>query len=129
MCRGVKPILMVLVLCTAMTASISLSFAQATTGTITGTITDQTGAVIPGATITVRNIETNITRTSNTAEQGRYIFPGLPIGSYELTFEQPGFTKVVRGPIVLILAQTAVVDQELKAAGVNTETVVTLTED
>src|SRR5262249_47966869 len=106
----------------------SISFAQATTGTITGTVVDQTGAVIVGASITVRNIDTNITRTAQTGEEGRYSMPALPIGNYEVTIELAGFGKVVRGPVVLTLNQSAVVDAELKPAGVSTE-VVTITDD
>jgi Carboxypeptidase regulatory-like domain/TonB-dependent Receptor Plug Domain len=117
-----------LLLCMALTVTTFTSFAQATTGTITGTVTDQTGAIMAGAMITVRNTDTNITRTAQTGDLGRYSFPALPIGNYEVTIEQAGFGKVVRGPVVLTLSQTAVVDAELKAAGVNTE-IVTIAED
>jgi hypothetical protein len=114
--------------CLLIAMTVGLSFAQATTGTIGGTVTDQTGAVIAGAMVTVRNVDTNITRTGSSNEIGRFTFPALPIGNYEVTIEQGGFGKVVRGPVVLTLNQTAVVDAELKPAGVTTE-IVTVGDD
>src|SRR5262245_50065207 len=70
-----KPVVTGFLLCSFMAVMISISFAQATTGTITGIVVDQTGAVIVGASITARNIDTNITRTSQTGEVGRYSMP------------------------------------------------------
>jgi hypothetical protein len=102
-------------------------FAQATTGSISGSVTDQTGAVVPGATVSVRHVDTNITRTTQSADNGRFNFPALPIGNYEVTIELQAFGKVVRGPVLVTLNQTAVVDAELRPAGV-TE-VITITED
>src|SRR5262245_29543363 len=93
-----KPVVTGFLLCSFMAVMISISFAQATTGTITGIVVDQTGAVIVGASITARNIDTNITRTSQTGEVGRYSMPALPIGNYAVTVELAGFGKVVRGP-------------------------------
>lgn len=93
------------------------------TGTITGTVTDEKGAVIPGATVTARQIERNLTRTLKTDDEGRYNLLSMPVGAYEVTVEQPGFAKHVQSGITLLLNQTAVVDVELKPAGVTTEVV------
>src|SRR5262245_44696183 len=123
-----KPAMAGFLLSLMMTLVMSASFAQATTGNITGTIVDQTGAVIVGAAIAVRNVDTNITRIVPTGPEGRYSLPALPIGNYEITIDQPGFGKVVRGPVVLTLDQTAVVDAELKPAGVTSE-ITTISED
>jgi len=94
----------------------TLAFGQATTGTISGTVRDQSGGVIAAAAVSVRNLDTNITRAGTTESDGRYNFPGLPVGRYELTAEVKGFAKYVRGPITLILNQEAVVNPELKPA-------------
>jgi hypothetical protein len=98
------------------------AFGQATTGTISGTLQDQHGGTVPQATVTIRNLETNATHTVTTEDDGRYNFPGLPVGRYEIIVERTGFAKHVRGPITLVLNQVAVVNIELKTAAV-TETV------
>jgi len=78
---------------------------QGTGGTISGSVMDQTAATIPGAMVAVRNLETNIVRSTITVENGRFNFPALPVGQYELTVELQGFSKYVRGPITLVLNQ------------------------
>src|SRR5258708_12655098 len=83
--------------------------------------------MVRGATVNVRNLDTNTSRSLTTAEDGRFRFPGLPVGPYELTVEHTGFAKHVRGPITLLLNQDAVVHPALKVAAA-TETV-TVTED
>lgn len=101
----------------------SAAWAQATSGTISGTVTDQSGASAGGATVSVRNLDTNVTRTAATEADGRFNFPGLLVGRYELTAELKGFAKYVRGPITLVLNQEAVVNPELTPASLQ-ETVV-----
>jgi len=70
-----KCVLAGLLLCVIVTVTPFPSLAQATTGTIAGTVTDPSSAVIVGVTITLRNIDTNITRTAQTGPEGRYTFP------------------------------------------------------
>jgi hypothetical protein len=101
--------------------------AQVTSGTIAGVVTDQTGGIIAGSTVTLRHLETNATRTAVTESDGRYTFPGLPVGPYELTVEMPGFARYVRAGIFLLLNQVALVNPELRPAG-GTE-VVSVTEN
>ncbi|HME98403.1 MAG TPA: carboxypeptidase regulatory-like domain-containing protein [Terriglobia bacterium] len=98
---------------------------QGTGGTISGSVMDQTAATIPGAMVAVRNLETNIVRSTITVENGRFNFPALPVGQYELTVELQGFSKYVRGPITLVLNQEAVVNVEIRPAGVQDSVVVT----
>jgi len=86
---------------------------------------DQTAATIPGAMVAVRNLETNVVRSTITVENGRFNFPALPVGQYELTVELQGFSKYVRGPITLVLNQEAVVNVEIRPAGVQDSVVVT----
>ena len=61
------------------------ALAQVTAGTILGTVADSSGAVIPGATVQLRNVETGITRTVTTDAAGRYRAPQLGLGTYEVT--------------------------------------------
>src|SRR5688572_22391466 len=68
------------------------AFAQPiTTGTIQGTVTDATGASLPGVTVEARHQDTNQTRTVATGSDGRYIFLQLPPGTYRVTFSLTGF--------------------------------------
>jgi hypothetical protein len=113
--------LLALTLCLGATAS-----AQ-TTGSISGQVQDEKGAAIPGAAVTVRNTETNTSRTAQTDEDGRYRFPNLQVGPYEVTVEAPNFSKYVQTGIQLQLNQDAVVDAAMKAGGV--QEVVTVSEN
>ena len=72
------------------------SFAQSDRGTITGTVTDATGAVIPSAPIQVRNIETGAVYQAGTSATGNYTLAQLPAGQYEMTVAVPGFKTYVR---------------------------------
>jgi len=89
-------LMMLLVAATCVAAS-----AQETTGTITGTTTDQTGGVLPGVSVTIKNTETGATRTVVTNEAGFYTASLLPIGVYEATFELQGFQTVTLRNITL----------------------------
>ncbi|MBI4877356.1 MAG: TonB-dependent receptor [Acidobacteria bacterium] len=98
-------------------------WAQPTSGAISGIVSDQSGATVAGASIGVRNLDTNLARSASTEADGRYRFPALLVGRYELTVEVKGFAKYVRGPINLVLNQEAVVNVEMQPASV-TETIV-----
>jgi len=74
----------------------ALAHAQATTGTISGVITDQSKAVLPGVTITVTHNETGIARSLVSDERGLYRALNLAPGAYAVTAELQGFTKIVR---------------------------------
>jgi carboxypeptidase family protein len=67
------------------------AMAQATGGVVVGTVADAQGAVLPGATVTLRNVETGVVRTVVTEGSGEYRLAGLPSGRYDLTAELPGF--------------------------------------
>jgi carboxypeptidase family protein len=67
------------------------AMAQATGGVVVGTVTDAQGAVLPGATVTLRNVETGVVRTAVTEGSGEYRLAGLPSGRYDLIAELPGF--------------------------------------
>src|SRR5262249_1083968 len=82
--------------------------AQSTTGTISGTVLDAQRAVIPGATATARNLETNVTRMTVANETGRFRIVNLPVGTYEVSVDVSGFSRYVRPGITLALNQDAV---------------------
>jgi outer membrane receptor protein involved in Fe transport len=79
----------------------SPALAQEITGTITGTVTDPSGAAIPGLTVNVRNLGTNATHSVVTDESGVYTATLLPVGRYEVSLELAGFKKFVRSNIEL----------------------------
>src|SRR5262245_38994519 len=88
-------------------------YAQTSTATIVGTVTDQSGARIPGAEILVRNTGTGITQNTISDEQGRYRVPNLNIGVYEVEASIVGFQKVVRRGITLTVGSEPVIDFSL----------------
>ena len=69
--------------------------AQTFRGQILGTITDASGSAVPGATITIKNLDTGLVRTVTTTDDGGYSVPELPIGNYTVTVEKPGFKSGV----------------------------------
>ena len=97
------------------------------TGTISGLVVDVQQAAIPNATVTVRNVDTNISRTAQTNNEGRYRFENLPVGNYEVTIDAPNFARHVRTGITLSVDQNAVVNTEMQPASV--QEVVTVTEN
>ncbi len=100
--------------------------AQVATAAISGTVHDQTGAVLPGATITVRNVDTGLTREIETTDaEGRYRMLELSVGQYEVRAELQGFQTGVRRGIELTLGREAVVDFSLSIGDLTEEVVVT----
>lgn len=93
-----------------------------TTGTILGTITDVTGAVLPGAPIDVTNTATGVTTKVISTGTGDYTVPNLIPGPYKVSAQMAGFSKSVVSGIVLVVAQAERVNLQLKA-GETTETV------
>ena len=87
--------------------------AQGASGAITGTVTDSTGAVLPGATVIVRNNETGATRELVVSTDGRYRAPSLAPGPYTITASLAGFTSLSRRGIGLTVGREAVVDMVL----------------
>jgi hypothetical protein len=103
----------------------SLAIAQLPTATILGTVKDSTGAVIPGAGITAKNVETGLTRNGVSAEDGSYRFSALPVGTYEIRVELPGFRTEVRSGLTLTVSEEAVVNFALQAGAVDQTVAVT----
>ena len=87
---------------------------QSITGSVTGLVTDASGAVIPGATVSVTNKGTNIQSTATTDQSGNYTVPLLPRGEYRVEVSAGGFKRSVREGIVLQVQQTARVDIQMR---------------
>jgi hypothetical protein len=100
------------------------AMAQTTFGTILGTVTDATGSVIPGATVTVRNEGTNISQNAIADERGDYAVSHLNPGIYSVTASQSGFKKFTKTGIRLETAATVRVDASLEVGEVASEVTV-----
>ena len=121
MIRRISVFFFVLSLCLPFVLTTSTQ-AQQTLGGITGTVTDTSGALVTGATVTAVNDQTSLTRTLMTSADGAYTFVNLPIGNYTLTFEHAGF-ETQKVPSILVQAnRTATVNAQLKIGQV-TQTV------
>src|SRR6266478_2517355 len=99
-------------------------FAQST-ATIVGVVRDSGGALLPGATVTVRNVDTGLTRSGPTGEEGAYRFPALPVGPYEIRAELAGFRTTVRSGVRLLVGQEAVIDMMLELGSIQETVTVT----
>src|SRR5438552_1656063 len=101
------------------------AIAQGTTATILGTAKDESGAVVPGVTITVTNVGTGISRMAITGDSGEYHVPALAIGTYNVDAELSGFKKIARTGITLQVGQEAVVSFTLPVGDSSQEVNVT----
>lgn len=99
--------------------------AQVDRGTITGIVTDQSGAVIPGAQITATNIDTGVTTDTVTTGTGGYTIANAPIGRYEIRISQAGFKTYRRSGLTLAVAQTLRLDVTLETGQVSESVTVT----
>src|SRR3990172_8139379 len=102
----------------SLTLAGTLVLGQVTTGTILGTVMDASGGVVPGGTITIRNIETGISRTLTTDAAGRYVAPQLPLGRYEVRAEAAGFQTITRSGIEITVGRQATVDFSMRVGAV-----------
>jgi hypothetical protein len=91
---------------------------QITTGVIQGQVTDQAGAIVPGATVEVRNVETNFVKSLNTEEDGRFVFLQLPPGNYTLTVAKQGFATLVQENFPLTVGQAISLNLSMKVSDV-----------
>src|SRR4029077_7515376 len=107
-------------------ALLLLTFAYAafgqTGGTITGVISDPTGAVVPNAPVEAKNAATGVVLSAATSATGNYVFGAVPAGTYEINATVPGFKKYVRTGITVQQLQTTRVDIALEI-GASTESV------
>ncbi|MDH3494946.1 MAG: carboxypeptidase-like regulatory domain-containing protein, partial [Acidobacteriota bacterium] len=93
-------------------------FAQSGTSTVRGNVTDQTGAAVPGATVTITNPATKFTRSVITSDDGRYSFPGLAPSTYRLEVSAAGFKKTVNSNVQALVDSTASIDIVLETGDI-----------
>src|SRR5438874_573179 len=102
--------------------ALALAAAQAVTGTILGRVTDGSGAIVPGVTVTLTNTGTKLTRVVTTDTNGEYTAPSLPTGDYSVAAEIPGFKSVTMSNVDLGVDQHVRIDIKLEV-GALSETV------
>src|SRR5215469_10186884 len=107
-------LLLFLSLCVTTTALLQSGWAQEVTASIIGTVTDPSGAAVPGATVTATSQERGQTYKVETNDAGLYRIAQLPVGSYDLKVEKSGFAVATHPPFVLTLNQVARVDVPMK---------------
>ena len=89
------------------------AFAQVS-ATLSGIVTDPSGAAVVGAAVTAKEVDTGITRTTTTNDAGRYDLFELPVGLYEIRVKKQGFSEEVRTGIQLVVGQEAIVNLALR---------------
>src|SRR5262249_53715233 len=99
----------------------------ATTSRITGLVTDQNGARVTGATVTLREKSTGARRTASTNDEGRYTFASLPPGLYDITVSAPGFSNFTTSDLTAEATKSVDLDVSLKAGGGTEQVTVTAT--
>jgi hypothetical protein len=95
------------------------AFGQTVTATLTGTVTDNSGAVLKGATITATNKNTGVEYPTRSNEAGVYTIPGVPVGTYVVRAESPGFKTLTTNPLTVEAGQTARVNVKLEVGAVS----------
>ena len=118
--------LAICLIATLVFASVVLAQTQITTGTIQGTVVDENKAAVPGASVEITNVETNLTRNLNTDEEGSFVALTLPPGRYRVTVTKQGFAKLVVPEANLTVGQALTLPLTMKVSGV--EEVVTVTD-
>lgn len=98
------------------------------TATISGTVTDSTGAVVPNATVMVTDEATNVTTTHQTNGQGGFVFPGLPVDTYKISVKSSGFAPYTESGVVLHPGITEDRDVKLQPSSASEQVVVDATE-
>ena len=101
------------------------AYAQATSATVQGVVTDNQGAVLPGVTVTVTNADTGLARDVVSTEAGFYRIAALPPGTYTIAATLEGFAAHNRTGLLLTVGQTATIDVQLTVAGVTEAVTIT----
>src|SRR5215510_7712514 len=101
-------------------------FGQGTTGEISGTVKDPQGASVPGATITIKNLDTPFQRQVTTNTDGYYRAVGLPVGRYEIRSEHQGFKTGITN-LKLTVAEKLIADFDMEVGAITEQVMVTVT--
>ena len=121
----VRPTILVVALCMVFSGTSLL--AQTTTGRILGTVTDQTGAAVTGATVTITDVQRGISRTATSDQSGAYAASNLEPGLYAVKIESRGFKAVLRESVQIEVASDVVIDAALQPG--NVSDVITVSEE
>src|SRR5215470_11477713 len=108
-----------LAVCLLVVVSAALAQSQLGAGSISGTVSDSSGAVIPGATVTITNTGTGLVRTLTTGDSGQFIAPALPVGEYAARVEKTGFATLEQKGLIVNVGGTATLRLELKPGEAN----------
>src|SRR3989440_610439 len=108
-------------------ASVVNAQTQITTGTIQGTVTDTNGAIVPGANVEIKNLETNLSRSLTTDEGGRFVALALPSGKYSVTVSKQGFATAVAEKLDLTVGQALNLPVTMKISQVEERVTITAT--
>src|ERR1700678_3969205 len=100
-------------------SSVSL-YAQQSLGTISGTVTDQTGAIVPNGAVTITNDQTSGSRAGTSNGSGQYSFQALPIGTYHVTIKVNGFNTEEISNVLVQADRTSTLNVQLKPGSVST---------
>src|SRR6516165_8323018 len=120
-----KRCVFMLVLLTAVLALCATSAMAQSSGVVKGVVKDTSGAVLPGAQVTLSNKSTQSTLQTLTNESGSYTFNFLPPADYGVAFEMQGFRKLIIDKVTVNVAQTVVADAALQVGEVTSELTVT----
>src|SRR3954470_14675693 len=101
------------------------SFAQAVSGSLLGTVTDQSGATVANAKVTITEVNTGVSRNAETNASGNYTFPNLPPGTYNVILEQTGFKRETRSGVDVRVNTTARVEVTLQPGNLSETVTVT----
>lgn len=93
---------------------------QAINGSIRGRVTDQAGAPIPDATVSIENSQMGFNRSSNSNDDGYYVFPNLPLGSYTVAIQKSGFSTQQHADVILDAGTEATIDAQLQVGAMST---------
>jgi outer membrane receptor for ferrienterochelin and colicin len=100
---------------------------QITTSVIQGTVADQTGAVVPGADVELKNLDTNLARSFSTDADGRFVFLQIQPGRYSLTVKKTGYAKLVQENLSVTIGQTVSLNLAMKVSAVEETVTITST--
>ncbi|MFP5208446.1 MAG: carboxypeptidase-like regulatory domain-containing protein, partial [Acidobacteriota bacterium] len=104
----------------ALVLCVSLAPAQTVTGTITGQVTDPSGAVVPGAKVVATDLDTSVSTSATTNADGLFRIQFLPIGHYQVAITAPGFKNGTIAPFSLEVQQTANFNVKLEVGSTTT---------
>src|SRR5579863_10138778 len=101
--------------------------AQQSLGSLTGTVSDTSGAVLPGAQVAIKNVATGLAKTATANGAGSYGASDLPVGTYTVTFSQASFQTEADSGVIVEAGRTTTLDAKLRPGAVTTSITVTAT--